>query len=233
MWTQTDLRPSRLSAYQPPVPGRIVGDVSLRARATPYLLLGVLTLGTGLGIGLGLSEAPTTRSMNVAAQETTLLPPGFQYYGETLSLPEGSTSPTDITRVTVYSLLYPVGYQALGSALPAEVGREFAVAFAGECAGPTGIQNGLDPLDFDLVFPKGTSGQLFPRGTGSQPVLIGLPNRPSLAAIGTLSPGQCAVGAVTFEIPVGSSPKIVSYHLLFPNRTYYWTPLPKTPPGNP
>ena len=30
-----------------------------RARLTPYVLLGVLTLGTGLGIGLGLSEAPS------------------------------------------------------------------------------------------------------------------------------------------------------------------------------
>ena len=30
----------------------------LRERLTPYMLLGVLTLGTGLGIGLGLSEAP-------------------------------------------------------------------------------------------------------------------------------------------------------------------------------
>jgi hypothetical protein len=32
--------------------------VRLRERLTPYILLGVLTLGTGLGIGLGLSEAP-------------------------------------------------------------------------------------------------------------------------------------------------------------------------------
>jgi hypothetical protein len=134
----------------------------------------------------------------------------------------------------VYSLLYPLSDQAVGSSLPAEVGREFAVVFAGECAGPTGVQNGLDPLDFDLVFPKGTTDQLFPSGTGSQPVLIGLPTAmPSLAAITTLNPGQCAAGAVIFEIPAGSSPKLVSYHLLVPNRTYYWTPLPKTPPGGP
>ncbi len=33
----------------------------LRARLTPYILLGVLTLGTGLGIGLGLSEAPVAQ----------------------------------------------------------------------------------------------------------------------------------------------------------------------------
>jgi hypothetical protein len=32
-------------------------------RLTPYVLLGVLTLGTGLGIGLGLSEAPTSTSV--------------------------------------------------------------------------------------------------------------------------------------------------------------------------
>ena len=29
------------------------------ARLTPYVLLGVLTLGAGLGVGLGLSEAPS------------------------------------------------------------------------------------------------------------------------------------------------------------------------------
>ncbi len=32
----------------------------LRDRLLPYLLLGVLTLATGVGIGLGLSEAPST-----------------------------------------------------------------------------------------------------------------------------------------------------------------------------
>ena len=37
-----------------------------RARLTPYVLLGVLTLGTGLGIGLGLSEAPTSRPFTSA-----------------------------------------------------------------------------------------------------------------------------------------------------------------------
>ena len=35
--------------------------MNLRARLTPYVLLGVLLLGTGLGIGLGLSEAPVTQ----------------------------------------------------------------------------------------------------------------------------------------------------------------------------
>jgi hypothetical protein len=34
--------------------------VRLRDRLLPYLLLGVLTLATGVGIGLGLSEAPST-----------------------------------------------------------------------------------------------------------------------------------------------------------------------------
>ena len=29
---------------------------------TPYLLLGILTLGTGLGVGLGLSEASVTQA---------------------------------------------------------------------------------------------------------------------------------------------------------------------------
>ena len=33
--------------------------MNARARLTPYALLGVLTLGTGLGFGLGLSEAPS------------------------------------------------------------------------------------------------------------------------------------------------------------------------------
>ena len=33
--------------------------MKLRERLTPYLLLGVLTLGTGLGIGLGISDSPS------------------------------------------------------------------------------------------------------------------------------------------------------------------------------
>jgi hypothetical protein len=32
----------------------------------PYLLLGILTLGTGLGIGLGLSEGPLTHTATTA-----------------------------------------------------------------------------------------------------------------------------------------------------------------------
>jgi len=198
------------------------------------LALALLLVGTGLAIGFGLAEAPTTRSTIVVAQETTPLPPGFQYYGETLSLPGVFTSLTGVARVTVDSLLYPVSEQAVGTSVSPEVGREFAVVFAVECAGPAGVQKGLDPLDFELVFPGGTSDRLFPRGTGSQPVLIGpAKNGVSLADIKTLSPGQCVDGAVIFEIPAGSHPKIVSYHLLVPNRTYYWTPLPETPPGGP
>ena len=32
----------------------------------PYLLLGILTLGTGLGVGLGLSEGPLTHTATMA-----------------------------------------------------------------------------------------------------------------------------------------------------------------------
>jgi hypothetical protein len=42
--------------------------VKARARLTPYVLLGVLTLGTGLGIGLGLSEASTSAVVTGVAE---------------------------------------------------------------------------------------------------------------------------------------------------------------------
>jgi hypothetical protein len=40
-------------------------------RLTPFLLLGVLTLGTGLGVGLGLSEAPRSTVARTAAPAVT------------------------------------------------------------------------------------------------------------------------------------------------------------------
>lgn len=39
--------------------------VSPRARLMPYLLLGLLTLGSGLGIGLGLSGAPSATTFTL------------------------------------------------------------------------------------------------------------------------------------------------------------------------
>jgi hypothetical protein len=41
--------------------------MNLRERLVPYLLLGVLALGTGLGVGLGLSEAPVARPLGWVA----------------------------------------------------------------------------------------------------------------------------------------------------------------------
>jgi hypothetical protein len=38
-----------------------------RARLTPYVLLGVLTLGTGLGIGVGMSEAPASSGRSLTS----------------------------------------------------------------------------------------------------------------------------------------------------------------------
>ena len=51
----------------------------LRQRLVPYLLLGVLTLGTGLGIGLGLSEAPTSAVVTGVAEPCTGVMTTAQY----------------------------------------------------------------------------------------------------------------------------------------------------------
>jgi Protein of unknown function (DUF4232) len=52
--------------------------VRFRERLTPYILLGVLILGTGFGIGLGLSEAPITHPASPSLPRvptTTVSPP--------------------------------------------------------------------------------------------------------------------------------------------------------------
>jgi len=42
-------------------------------RFVPYVLLGILTLGTGLAIGLGLSEGPITHTASAAGPPILVL----------------------------------------------------------------------------------------------------------------------------------------------------------------
>ena len=44
-----------------------------RRRFVPYVLLGVLTLGTGLAIGLGLSEGPVTHTADGATPPVVIV----------------------------------------------------------------------------------------------------------------------------------------------------------------
>jgi Protein of unknown function (DUF4232) len=85
--------------------------VRLRERLTPYILLGVLTLGTGLGIGLGLSEAPITHPASPSLSRvptTTVSPP-----------PTSAIPPATSASLPAHALLVPCS----SGQLSAKVGR--------------------------------------------------------------------------------------------------------------
>jgi hypothetical protein len=54
-------------------PGRILPPMNPSRRLVPHVLLGILTLGTGLAIGLGLSEGPVTHSASAAAPPVVIV----------------------------------------------------------------------------------------------------------------------------------------------------------------
>jgi hypothetical protein len=65
--------------------------VNLRARLVPYLLLGLLALGTGLGIGLGLSEAPSHSAPSIVV--TPKLIPAKDHYSIAVWMKVGAMGP--------------------------------------------------------------------------------------------------------------------------------------------
>jgi hypothetical protein len=117
--------------------------VSPRQRLTPYVLLGVLVLGTGLGIGLGLSETPTAKAAVAAVGWKPVT-----YQGVVVDVPGdwavepwypqcGVTAPTVFTgpenAVVLYCPLYsPGGAEViLGALPPGQVGKSTTVILSG------------------------------------------------------------------------------------------------------
>lgn len=133
------------------------------------------------------------------------------HYGQTAHLsPDAVDLQLGVTSITVRSLAIPAPAQP---PLPADAGKEFAVALIQMCAGPGGVQGRLDPLGFNLFFPGGQTVDPTPNEV-----------EPGLDEINALGAGQCGSGYVTFEIAKGSTPSGVEYQTGLPNRAYRWAP---------
>jgi hypothetical protein len=93
--------------------------VKLRERLTPYVLLGVLTLGVGLGVGLGLSEAPSNAYVWVAYAPLSSAP--YASVSPALSPPIVTTPPPTTTTTVPYvaaSVRCQVAQLSLGEGAP-------------------------------------------------------------------------------------------------------------------
>jgi hypothetical protein len=116
----------------------------------------------------------------------------------TSARPLGSAANLPGGKVTVYSYEQP----ATGISqyvTPQTPGSEFSAVDAEVCATATGGLYG-QPSDFALQFPDNTERQ---SSYGKQPDLSGR----------QLGAGDCARGWVTFEVPAGQRPSVVTYRV--------------------
>ncbi len=89
-------------------------------------------------------------------------------------------------------------------------GDTYGAVDAGECAGPSGASNGVDPSDFSVLLSNGSTAQ-------SDTVVGKMTIRPiaSESQLGSstsgLSAGQCQRGWIIFDMPQGVTPTYVEF----------------------
>jgi len=89
-------------------------------------------------------------------------------------------------------------------------GDSYGAVDAGECAGPSGASNGVDPSDFSVLLSNGSTAQ-------SDTVVGKMTIRPiaSESQLGSstsgLSAGQCQRGWIIFDMPQGVTPTYVEF----------------------
>jgi hypothetical protein len=89
-------------------------------------------------------------------------------------------------------------------------GDTYGAVDAGECAGPSGASNGVDPSDFSVLLSNGSTAQ-------SDTVVGNITIRPmaSEPQLGSstsgLSAGQCQRGWIIFDMPQGVTPTYVEF----------------------
>jgi hypothetical protein len=89
-------------------------------------------------------------------------------------------------------------------------GDTYGAVAAGECAGPSGASNGVDPSDFSVLLSNGSTAQ-------SDTVVGKMTIRPiaSESQLGSstsgLSAGQCQRGWIIFDMPQGVTPTYVEF----------------------
>jgi len=89
-------------------------------------------------------------------------------------------------------------------------GDTYGAVAAGECAGPSGASNGVDPSDFSVLLSNGSTAQ-------ADTVVGKMTIRPiaSESQLGSstssLSAGQCQRGWIIFDMPQGVTPTYVEF----------------------
>ena len=174
-----------------------------RARLTPYVLLGVLTLGTGLGIGLGLSEAPSDGLVlspdglgvvKTGDSESSVVSTMSQYLGSPTSTTSGDCSGTTEVQWKDLSLEFSNGvldgYRYLRGGLATE-GTEHPTTGAGSplLKTATGATLGMTLGDIRLLYPatdfsEAQGGAIVVRSINGDRLFLGFfSNAPSTALV--------------------------------------------------
>ena len=148
------------------------------------------------------SYATTTTT----APTTTAAPNGVYSMGTVVSVP---INVNGINKAVAYGF-YPNVTTDHPNVDKPPSGDTYGAVAAGECAGPSGASNGVDPSDFSVLLSNGSTAQ-------SDTVVGKMTIRPiaSESQLGSstssLSAGQCQRGWIIFDMPQGVTPTYVEF----------------------
>ena len=140
------------------------------------------------------------------APTTTAAPNGVYSMGTVVSVP---INVNGINKAATYGF-YPNVTTDHPNVDKPPSGDTYGAVDAGECAGPSGASNGVDPSDFSVVLSNGSTAQ-------SDTVVGNMTIRPiaSESQLGSstssLSGGQCQRGWIIFDMPQGVTPTYVEF----------------------
>jgi hypothetical protein len=169
-----------------------------RLMAMATLGLALVACGNG-GEGAESQGSDAGEPVGTAAPATTVLEPEV-----TTTVARASENPigTEV-RTEAGNTVVVYAYEGRTTAGPSSPppGKVFAAADVGGCAGPEGVELGLNPFDFELQMPDNT--RLQPSYSGSkEPRLRSSP----------LPPGECIRGWITFEVPQATKAKAIIFN---------------------
>jgi hypothetical protein len=140
------------------------------------------------------------------APTTTAAPNGVYSMGTVVSVP---INVNGINKAATYGF-YPNVTTDHPNVDKPPSGDTYGAVDAGECAGPSGASNGVDPSDFSVLLSNGSTAQ-------SDTVVGNMTIRPiaSESQLGSstsgLSAGQCQRGWIIFDMPQGVTPTYVEF----------------------
>jgi len=140
------------------------------------------------------------------APTTTAAPNGVYSMGTVVSVP---INVNGINKAATYGF-YPNVTTDHPNVDKPPSGDTYGAVDAGECAGPSGASNGVDPSDFSVLLSNGSTAQ-------SDTVVGNMTIRPiaSESQLGSstsgVSAGQCQRGWIIFDMPKGVTPTYVEF----------------------